>query len=216
MNNFQQKLKAVMAALNWNAPELARRSGLPLASIKSILQGRSKNPRSSTVSAISEACGYPLADLISPLPEINPSLLLKKPQTKRDSLAKIPAELTEEVSTKKSADEYSLPLFKKTLRAVEEASATVDFSLEGRDFFRHQVCTILYEYALERSADYGGKAVIDMVLAYWLLHQEKERLEKEAQEKLAQEKTKTKKNSKPKKLAPSNIKNTRKKYTHHD
>lgn len=175
MTILQQKLKAIMAARKWNAPELARRAGLPLASIKSILQGRSKNPRTSTVTAIARACGCAVEELFTPVSDM-PVVVALPVVAETRSVTALPRNAAEDgVEVLSMPDGYSIALFKKTLRAVEEASVAMRFSFAGRDLLRHHICSLLYKYALEEQAEHGGRALVDMVLAYWLVEQERDK-----------------------------------------
>ena len=59
------RLKELMKESKLSAPKLANASGVPLPSIKSILNGQSKNPKATTLIALSNALDCMISDLLS-------------------------------------------------------------------------------------------------------------------------------------------------------
>ena len=64
MTVIRNKLRMLMQAHGLNGPRLAELAGIPLPSVKSILQGRSKSPRGDTLQALANVFNCSMSYLI--------------------------------------------------------------------------------------------------------------------------------------------------------
>lgn len=149
MSAIRYRLKEIMKANKVSAPKLAMRSGIPLGSIKSILNGLSKNPRASTLEALAKAFDCDIAILLSEN-----------------------AVVQQQPSVQTIAIEDSL--FKDAIEKVEEISRSKGISLEGQDELKKRCVTRIYQYAMERNKGKFTAPKIDNVYAEWVVEREVE------------------------------------------
>jgi len=64
MSAIQHSLKKQLEVSGFSAGMLARKAGVPVSSIKNILQGKVENPRFDTINALAEALGVPAKSLM--------------------------------------------------------------------------------------------------------------------------------------------------------
>lgn len=140
MTKISQTLKKLMKEQKITVQELSNRSGVPFASIKSIRQGLSKNPRGDTLRALSTALGCTIdeldqSDVVNPnIPNMN----------------------------------HNTQLFKRASIVIDEISLKSNSALEENNRSRciHQ----LYNFALESAEEMKNVAKIDPTFAQWLVY----------------------------------------------
>lgn len=146
MAHLQIRLKALMKEQNLSAGKLAKRAGIPTASVKSIIQGRSKNPRSNTLQALADAFNCTIPDLLG-----NKALPKKKP-----------IKLTK-------TSQNDVTLFKDAIAVIEQMASEKSMDLQGHESLKEQYVNYIYHYAKERAAETKSPPSIDRVFARWIV-----------------------------------------------
>lgn len=147
MSAIKFRLKEMMALHDIKISALARAAEIPRDSIKSILQGKSKNPRGTTLEALSRAFNCDIGELISETPITR----TKKP---------------ERVEHDQDIEDS---LFKEALEIVDEITRINKISFEGQDKLRGKCVSSVYQYAMERSKKLSVPPTIDPVYAEWVI-----------------------------------------------
>ncbi len=144
------RLKEMMQMHKLSAPKLAARSGVPLGSIKSILNGQSQNPRATTLEALAKAFDCQIAQLLSENTIIDPA---------------------NTATTRVAVEDF---LFKAAIAKVEEITKNKGVSLEGRDEIKRRCVTKIYQYAMEKLDNQNSEPKIDNIYAQWVVDRELE------------------------------------------
>lgn len=69
---LSKRLQEILIELNWSKEKLAEESGLPLETVKNLYYGKTTDPKSSTILAISEATKYSMNCLMGHCPYTPP------------------------------------------------------------------------------------------------------------------------------------------------
>lgn len=134
-----------MKALKLSAPKLSDRSGVPLPSIKSILSGKSQDPRISTLAALAAALNCSVEDLIK-------------------------EQLTEkELAT--DDHEYRDRIFRAVIAMVDEVALDKGVNLKDKHQLRKNCIEKLFAYSYHTLKD-KENIEIDRVYAEWVFNAE--------------------------------------------
>lgn len=150
MNAIRHRLKELMKANDLSAPKLSRRSGVPLGSIKSILNGQSLNPRAATLQALSRTLNCHISQLLSN------HVLADRGMESHDI----------------STDEI---LFKASLDVIKTIAAEKGVDLEGRDEFKKRCVHKVFAYARDNIENDNLPRSVDRVYAEWVFNKEWEK-----------------------------------------
>lgn len=147
MTNVGLKLKTMMKERKLSAPKLAERSGVPLGSIKSIINGVSKSPRAVTLEALARAFDCNITDFLS----------------------NGPASLNQEELSDKAKD----GLIKECLKIVEEIAENEGISFVDNDERKLTCAKKAYNYAIEKFEEGERPLQPDRVYTMWVVQEVK-------------------------------------------
>lgn len=155
MSTIPLRIRKMLKAYEWSAPKLAKYSGVPLPSIKSILHGHSSNPRQKTLKALARAFNCSVADFnASPDAPVN---------------VKKSGQFSEMPPLSKTKEEE---LVKAAICLVDEVARDKNFDLIGRDELKGIYVCKLVEFAMGRAENDDVETKVDKVYAQWLVGQE--------------------------------------------
>ena len=130
-----------MKALKFSAPKLSDRSGVPLPSIKSILNGKSQDPRISTLTALADALNCSVTDLIGGK--------------------------TSEEAQPFADHEYRDRIFRAVIEMVDQVAVDKGIRLQDNHAMRKSCIERLFTYSYHTLKD-KDEIMIDRVYAEWV------------------------------------------------
>jgi len=160
MTEIQKRIQIRIKEKGISARSLAMKAGIPVSSLKNILQGKVENPRYDTINAIAEALGETAASL---MPNVNPSSDGFIGSISQSSTA------GHYQTVKNYYDVIDVKRFKEAFLLIAPIYAQYDLNLSKAKFIN--LVNELYEY-IKMAEEKGNASDINTTIVEWIVKQE--------------------------------------------